>query len=268
MADRVCARLPEKIDTYYEPMIGGGAVFIRLAREGRFRKAIIGDVNAELVGAWTVVRDDVDALVRELRRPAYVYSRDAFLAMRDRAPASMSPPEAAARFIYLNRTCFNGLYRVNRLGEFNVPFGKYKDPVICDEPNLRTVSSLLKGVKIVRGDFARCVAKARPGDAAYFDPPYVPVSDTSSFTAYTADGFGLDDHKRLAETFGELGRRGVRAVLSNSVAKEALALYKPFDRDTVQGSRSIGGPAEYRGSAGEIIIWTGPLTAEAEQARA
>lgn len=260
MADAVCRRLPRKIRTYYEPMIGGGAVFIRLAKESRFERAIIGDVNEELVTTWKVVRDDVSGLMAELQDSGdYVYRKDAYLAVRDRARADMTDVQTAARFIYLNKTCFNGLYRVNRLGEFNVPFGRYKDPVICDSANLLAVSKLLKGVRIEVKDFDKCIEKAEPRDAVYLDPPYVPVSETSSFTGYTAGGFDEDDHRRMARAFGRLSKRGVRIVLSNSVAPLCKELYGGYDYDLVTGSRSIGGPASYRGTAGEMVVFAGPL---------
>jgi DNA adenine methylase len=257
VAPHVLRRLPDKISTYYEPMIGGGAVFFELARAKRFEKAVIADKNPELVNAWQVVKADVDGLVEELSdKKKYRYEKSTYLKIRA-VPGKLSKVELAARFIYLNRTCFNGLYRLNLKGEFNVPFGKYDDPVICDEKNLRAVSELLKKVRVTLQDFSKVAEEAEEGDAVYFDPPYIPVSDTSKFTSYTADGFAMADHVRLAEVFEKLGDRGVRVVLSNSAAKEAVELYEGFDIDWITGTRSVGGPADYRKSVKEMVVFHG-----------
>jgi DNA adenine methylase len=256
LARFIVHRLPESIDTYYEPMIGGGAILLKI--RGSFKRAIISDTNPEVVNAWRVVKKDVEKLIRALRRPKFQYDKETFLKIRAQNPNKLSPVQRAARFIYLNKTCFNGLYRVNSQGQFNVPFGKYKDPVICDAENLRAVSLVLKNVKILSKDFADACNGAGKGDAIYFDPPYIPVSKTSSFTGYTATGFSEADHDRLAKLFEELGDRGARVVLTNSLP--AINLYSKFDYDRQVGNRSIGGPAEYRGKAGELIIFHGPKT--------
>lgn len=260
MLGHVTSKLPAEIGTYCEPLVGGGAVFFELARQGRFKRAVLGDTNPELVNAYEVIRDEVDALMKRLRSRTYRYERAAYERVRSRDPAKMEPVERAARFIYLNRTCFNGLYRVNRKGQFNVPFGKYADPVICDKENLVAVSAALKHVEIRCEGFQWVLgAGLGPGDAAYFDPPYVPVSETSSFTGYTEDGFGRPDHMRLAATFFDLAQQGVSVALSNSVAPFAKGLFSEgCEMQEVMGSRSVGGPAEYRKPAGEILVWAGP----------
>lgn len=269
MAGRVMSRLPSKIGLYGEPMIGGGAVFIELAKAGRFRKAVIADSNADLVNAWQTVRDDVKSLVKRLRE--YKYDRELYLSVREIDPASLDSVEAAARFIFLNRTCFNGIYRVNSEGKFNVPFGKYVNPVICDEPNLKAVSALLSGVEIRTqrvSDFLKAfhVGRLRGfGDengevgAVYVDPPYIPISETANFTSYTEDGFGMTDHVDLCKALRSLASRGVRVVASNSGTKAAIDLYSDgFDLDEVRGSRSVGGAGKSRKTVGEVIAFAGP----------
>lgn len=257
---RVTSRLPQNIGTYYEPFLGGGAVFFELARQGRFKNAVLSDSNKDLFGLWTVVKNDVEALVKELTREGkYVYDKDTYLKIRALASCEMSPVEAAARVLYLNKTCFNGLYRVNRLGEFNVPFGKFKNPTICDASLLRVVSKSLERAEILNQDFDGRCKEARRGDAVYFDPPYLPVSSTAKFTGYTSGGFGVTDHERLAKLFTKLANKGVRVVLSNSMATDAIRLFSGFDRDEVEGSRNVGGSVEYRKPVKEMIVFAGPL---------
>jgi len=264
MAGRVLSRLPQQMDTYGEPMLGGGAVLIELAKEKRFRKAVVADLNPELVTAWQAVRDNVDELVRELRTDKYEYRREVFLAHRDVNPEALSRVESAARFIYLNRTCFNGIYRVNQEGRFNVPFGSYVNPVICDEPNLRAVSELLQGVDIRCCDFRkfledfRSLINVHQPNGIYADPPYVPISKTANFTSYTEGRFGMDEQADLARGLYLLSAAGVRVVASNSGAQEALALYSKFDVDEVRGSRSVGGDGSKRKAVKEIIAFAGP----------
>ncbi|KKL99147.1 hypothetical protein LCGC14_1817350, partial [marine sediment metagenome] len=159
----------------------------------------------------------------------------------------------------ISHNCFNGLYRVNGEGHFNTPFGRYKNPVICDEKNLKAVAEALLKCEVLVADFDVAVKSAGRGDAVYFDPPYIPISKTSNFTGYTVDGFTLEDHARLAKTFARLAKKGVRVVLSNSSAPEAEELYRRFDVDWITGGRSIGGPADYRKKAiKEMIIFSGP----------
>ena len=169
MIGHIIPRMPPKIATYYEPFIGGAAVFFELARQKRFEQAVISDCNTELVNAYSVVKDNVDALVKELQTGDYEYSKPRYLRIRAQLPKDLSNIERAARLIYLNRTGFNGLSRVNsKTGQCNVPFGKYTKPVICDEPNLRAVSDALKNVKVVRSDFAGVIADAKKGIIKHF----------------------------------------------------------------------------------------------------
>ncbi len=258
----ILSRLPTFSNVYYEPMVGAGAVFLEMARAKRFGRAVIGDANPELMRAWRCVRDDVDGLVDALRDRRYKYGKDEFLAARALNPVSMSDVEASARFIYLNRTCFNGLYRVNKDGQFNTPFGRYSNPLVCDEPNLRSVSEVLQSVDIRTADFRDTLDSVRLVDvpvSVYADPPYFPVSSTANFTSYTEDGFGPAQQERLAARLSELAAGGVRVVVSNSAAPAAMALYGGrFDVDEIRGSRSVGGSTSSRRAVREIIAFAGP----------
>ena len=258
MAKHVIKRLPEEINTYYEPLVGGGAVYFELAKKEKFKRAILADTSPELVNTWNIIKKDVENLIKELRKAKYEYEKKAFLSIRALDLNDLNNIQRAARFIYLNKTCFNGLYRVNLKGQFNTPFGKYKNPVICDANNLKAVSKCLKKTTIKKADFAKVCQKAKAGDAVYFDPPYIPISKTSKFTSYTTNRFIDEDHDRLAKLFRELGDKGVRVVLSNSSAPYAIKIFKDFDIDHLIGTRSIGGPAEYRNSAKEILVFHGP----------
>jgi DNA adenine methylase len=262
MIGHIIPRMPPKIETYYEPFLGGGAVFFELARQKRFARAVIGDCNEELINTYRVIKNNVDELIKELQTGDFKYAKANYLRVRAIAPKDLSNLERAARFIFLNRTCFNGLYRVNsKTGAFNVPFGKYKNPVICDEPNLRAISDALKNVEVMRTDFLSIVDGAKEGDAVYFDPPYVPTSKTSKFTSYTMRGFDEADHRRLAECFDKLSGQGVCCVLSNSFAPLVIELYDKYGMTKLMGARSIGGPASYRKPAEEIVVsagWTSP----------
>ena len=175
----ILAALPERIDTYYEPFLGGGAVFFALAAARRFRRAVLSDQNPDLVCVYEASRDDVVGVIDALS--GMRHSEAEYYRVRSSRPRAAA--RRAARIIYLNKTGYNGLYRVNRSGHFNVPFGRYVRPKICDADNLRAVAGALQGVEVLVSDFEAVVAGARNGDAVYFDPPYVPISETASFTS-------------------------------------------------------------------------------------
>jgi len=246
----ILVRLPKRIDTYFEPFVGGGAVFFALAAEGRFRRAVIGDRNPDLIAVYQAIRDDVDAVIRALGK--LEHSEAGYYRIREASPRGLV--QRAARIIYLNKTGYNGLYRVNRAGRFNVPFGRYANPTICDEPNLRAVAEVLQSVQIREADFEELCRRARPGDAVYFDPPYVPLSKTSSFTAYDRHPFGIEEQERLARTFGRLGERGVAAVLSNSDTAETRRLYAEYRPKKVEVTRPINCRPALRGPISEILV--------------
>lgn len=257
----VVSRLPKKINTYFEPMVGGGAVFIELAKQKRFKRAVISDVNVELVNAWNIIKANPLELIDALKQSKYSYDKESYLKVRSHKPEEMTWIDRAARFIYLNKTAFNGLWRVNSRGEFNVPFGKYKNPVICDAANIVKMSELLTNASISLSEFNHIAKKpfrAKAGDAVYFDPPYIPVSATSNFTAYTKEGFGVEEHRKLAKLFKDLGNKGVRVVLTNSDSELTHELYDEYDMDVIKNASCIGGPAKYRKKVSEIIVFHGP----------
>jgi DNA adenine methylase len=253
LVERILRLVPERVGTYFEPFVGGGAVFFALVARGRpFRRAVLGDANEELIRCYAAVRDDVAGVIRALTQ--HRYDRDVYYEVRARDPTKLSDARRAARLIYLNRCGYNGLYRVNRAGQFNVPFGRYKDPVICDVSRLRAAASALTGVTLVAGDFERTLRGARPGDFVYLDPPYVPLSATSSFTAYARAPFDAAAQARLARKLRDLGARKVRALLSNSDCSETRQLYDEGLSEPVPVRRAINSVATGRGAVGELLV--------------
>ena len=248
----ILERLPERIETYFEPFVGGGAVFFALAREKRFQKAVLADANEELVAVYLAVKHDVDALVAKLREHQAEHSEEYYYHIRKSKPRSRVG--RAARVIYLNKTGYNGLYRVNRSGEFNVPYGRYAKPTVCDERNLLAAHEALADAEIEISDFEAICRRAQPGDAVYLDPPYVPLSKTSNFTAYDRHPFGMAEQERLAGVFSELGERGVAAVLSNSSTAETQALYARWRRHEIPVARNINSKADQRGPVNELLV--------------
>lgn len=254
LVPRIVAHLPERIRTYYEPFVGGGAVFFALAAGQRFDRAVISDRNRDLVDVYRALQRNVEALIDELEGYAKRHSESEYYRVRDLCPASRIA--RAARVIYLNKTGYNGLYRVNRAGRFNVPIGRYKKPAICDPARLRAASRVLAGVEILGEDFEKVCHRAGAGDAVYFDPPYLPISRTSSFAAYDAYPFGLEEHRRLARVFTDLSRRGISAVLSNSLTPETETLYAAFSPEIIGVSRPINSVVSRRGSVAELLVVT------------
>lgn len=252
LLSRIRGRMPATIRTYAEPFAGGAALFYALANDGEFKRAILADRNEDLVACYRAVRDSVDRLIEELRQ--YRYDQELFYAVRDRDPSKMNDVERGARFLFLNRTCFNGLWRVNASGKFNVPFGRYKNPRIIDEPGLRAAARAFAKADIRNADFAEVTKDLRPGDFAYFDPPYVPLSKTADFTAYAEGGFGPEDQARLVETFRHLKARGVPAMISNADTEETRALYREFAVHQVEAPRSINADASKRGNTTELLV--------------
>jgi DNA adenine methylase len=253
---RILSLAPARIDTYYEPFVGGGAVFFALAAEGRFARAVLGDANPELVNCYVTVRDDVGGVIAELEK--HKNTERHYYRVRDRDPNDLTDAARAARVIYLNRCGYNGLYRVNSDGQFNVPFGRYARPKICDPARLSAASLALRGTKIVCGDFREVLETEHPGpgDFVYLDPPYVPVSRTASFTAYARRSFGLADQERLASSLGSLSRARVPAVLSNSYCTTTLRLYEGLKLQKVPARRAINSVGRRRGPVAEILVRT------------
>ena len=235
---------------YYEPFIGSAALFFHLQPHD----ARLSDCNKKLIEVYEVVRDDVEALIEALQ--PHKNEKGYYYDVRAQDPADLTKVERAARLIYMNKTCYNGLYRENQKGEFNVPFGRYKRPKICDRPRLRAASKALQGVHLAAVDFEEAVADAGKGDFIYFDPPYVPLNATSSFTSYSRFGFDEADHRRLAAAYRELHERGCRVMLSNSSAPLVYDLYETpeYQLIPVQASRSINSKADQRGPVTELLI--------------
>lgn len=253
LLDAIRRRLPDEIDTYYEPFVGGGAVFFALAAERRFRRAVLADQNVELIDTYKAVRDDVEGVIRELRK--LPHTEDAYYRIRQASPRIFV--KRAARMIYLNRTGYNGLYRVNRSGKFNVPFGRYARPNICDEERLLEVSKALRGVVLKVSDFEETVARAKAGDVVYFDPPYVPVSATARFAEYHHTAFGDLEHRRLSDLYARLWEKDVHAVLSNSDTPSTRMLYRGYQFEAVSARRSINSAPGGRGHTSELLVYGG-----------
>lgn len=252
--------VPQRFGRYHEPFIGSAALFFALHSGARLGGGtVLSDSNTDLIGVYRAVRDDVEPLIAALREHSvHAGDRDYYYEIRawDRHPdwARRSSLERAARMIFLNKTCFNGLHRVNRSGHFNVPFGRYDHPTVCDEPNLRAASGALQGVELLVTDFESVLERVVPGDLVYFDPPYLPISTTSSFTAYTRDSFGPTQHRRLAFVFAALAERGCYTLLSNSSNPLVAELYSDFPMSEVAARRAINSVAARRGTIREVIV--------------
>ena len=260
--------MPASFHRYHEPFVGGAALFFHLHSTGNLAAgASLSDFNPELIECYEVVRDDVTALIKLLREHhQHRMSSEYFLQIRswDRQPdfrTRYSKIERAARALFINRTCYNGLYRLNRKGQFNAPFGYYKNPMIYDPDNLRAASVALRDVDLRVADFAEVVNVAEPGDLVYFDPPYVPVSATAAFTNYTSQAFGPADQRRLAQVFRELAERGVAVMLSNSDTPLSREIYVAdrFFHSTVLASRKINCDGRKRGNVEELIVCSYPF---------
>lgn len=242
------SQIPARYGRYFEPFLGGGALFFDVLP----KKGVLSDVNAEIVGCYIAVRDQVEELIRALK--AHRYDARHYYAVRGTDPNSLLPVERAARTIFLNKTGFNGLYRVNRSGKFNVPFGRYAKPLICDESNLRACSVALAHTEISVCDFEKTAGRARAGDFVYFDPPYVPVSRTATFTAYAPGGFGAEAQERLSRVFRRLADRKVHVLLSNSDVPAIRELYASYRTCVVKASRTINSNASRRGPVSEVLV--------------
>ncbi len=246
---------------YFEPFAGSGAVFFELRKRALFDDYALSDVNPELINCYLVVRNQVDALVEALRDHKAKHEQDAhehYYKVRDldRSPAwaDASDVDRAARMIYLNKTCYNGLWRVNSKGQFNVPMGRYAKPDILSETRLRAASLALQDVDVNTQPFDDVLNHAQAGDFVYFDPPYDPLSSTANFTSYSADSFGQDDQRRLAGTFRALADRGCKVMLSNSDTPFVRGLYEGFTVHTVTARRAINSKGGKRGEITEVLV--------------
>ena len=245
---------PLTFRTYYEPFVGGGAMLFALQPE----RAVISDINSELVNAYEVLQNAIDPLMKEISR--HPNTADHYYAVRnldrDGHFDATDAVTRAARLIYLNKTCYNGLFRVNRQGQFNVPFGRYKQPRILNEAVLKSAHAYLNAssITILRCDFEQTVSTAAKDDFVYFDPPYHPVSKTSAFTSYSVNGFDWSAQRRLKNTVDELTRRGCKVMLSNSATADIRDLYKDYQCITLQAARAINSNADRRGKVEELLL--------------
>lgn len=257
------ARMPARIDTFVEPFAGGAALFFALASEEprRFERAVLSDMNEDLVACYRALKEDVEALVARVAAYERAYfgrapdkRAELFYDVRGQRPRS--DVERGARLLFLNKTCFNGLWRVNASGKFNVPFGRYDKPRIFDEEGLRAAHAALQHATIERADFEAVTKKLGPRDFAYFDPPYVPVSRTANFTAYAREGFGLPEQERLARLLVTLRGRRVKAILSNTDSPLAREIYghEGFRHESVPMRRGINSDPTKRGPVDELLV--------------
>ena len=248
--------MPKKYNRYFEPFVGGGALFFDLAP----KDAVINDFNAELINCYQQIKDNPQELIEILKVHQEYNSKEYYLDLRsvdrDERIDMMSEVQRAARILYMLRVDFNGLYRVNSKNQFNVPYGRYKNPKIVDENLVSAISTYLNNnqIEIKKGDFEKAVLDVQPGDFVYFDPPYIPLSETSAFTSYTHEGFSYDDQVRLRDTFKKLSDTGAYVMLSNSSSFLVEELYQDFNIHYVEATRTNGAKSSSRGKISEIIV--------------
>ncbi|MFC2071227.1 DNA adenine methylase [Chloroflexota bacterium] len=248
---------PPNISRYFEPFIGGGAVFFHLWNTGKLNsKTCLFDNNETLVNTYIVVRDRLDELIEALSVHKEKHCQEYYYLIRnlERQKVGQNNVERAARTIYLNKTCYNGLYRVNSKGQFNVPMGRYKNPGILNEDLLRAASVALQDICIEVRDFRSVIELSQAGDFFYFDPPYDPKSKIASFTGYTAGNFQVQDQYDLADVFTQLTAKGCLCMLSNSHTPLILDLYRHFKIEVVQANRAINSDANGRGIIKEVVV--------------
>ena len=246
------ANMPSKFEDYYEPFFGGGAFFFKLASMGKITKSHLNDLNTNLITTYDVIKTRHLELIKDLSSAKYKNDEETYYKLRSEEPSE--PVKIAARFIYLNKTGFNGLYRVNSKGKFNTPFGKYTNPKILDHDNILAVHKTLQTDELTTVDFEEAVKTAKKGDFVYFDPPYQPLSKTAKFTGYTANSFGIKDQKRLLECFKRLNEKGCFVMLSNSDSPITRDLYQDFTINVVKASRAINCVGSKRGKINELIV--------------
>ncbi len=251
--------LPEKFGSYFEPFLGGGALLFHLLSENQNLRGYVSDLNSDLVLAYVTIRDKIDDLLKSLEKHSENYfsnSKTYYYSVRESNPKSQV--EKVSRLLFLNRTCFNGLFRVNSKGKFNVPLGRYSNPNIVQEDNLRTVNQFLNKnkISIKCQDFATTVDSVKKGDFVYFDPPYQPVSKTANFTSYTNANFGFNDLERLAKVSNQLAKKGAKILLSNSYSKKVLDLFskRVWNIEKIEANRAINSNSKKRTGHFELLI--------------
>lgn len=248
--------MPDNYNSYFEPFIGGGALFFDLSPD----KAVINDFNNELMNCYQQIKKHPQKLIELLTKHQENNSKEYYLELRavdrDNRINKMTDVERAARIMYMLRVNFNGLYRVNSKNQFNVPYGRYKNPKIVDSDLILSISQYLNknNIEILTGDFEKAVEDVGAGDFIYFDPPYIPLSETSAFTSYTHEGFSYEEQVRLRDVFRKLDKKGAYVMLSNSSSPLVEELYKGFNIHKVEAIRTNGAKASSRGKISEIIV--------------
>ena len=260
LLNRYSMFIPETFNAYHEPFVGGGALFFNLYSNKRIGRAYLNDTNRDLVNLYICIQNDLEELKKELRMyEENKLSKQYYYKVRNldrdgEAYTRLTSVQRAARTLYLNKTCYNGLFRVNSKGQFNVPFGNYKNPKVLDTASLSAVSCALRLATITCLDFETALVAACPGDFIYLDPPYHPVSATASFTSYTENSFSYTDQERLARTFRELDERGCQVMLSNSCTEPIIELYKGYRMEKLMARRAINCQGDRRGPVPEIVV--------------
>ncbi len=254
LMEEIIKYIPNEYNTYYEPFIGGGAVLFSLQPEN----AVINDINSELINVYRVIKNNLNELLEDLKK--HKNNEQYFYKIRglDRTEEynRLSNVEKASRIIFLNKTCYNGLYRVNSSGHFNAPFGKYKNPNIINEKRLLAIHDYFvnNNIKILNTDYYNSLKDISKHDFVYFDPPYHPISDSSNFTNYSKDGFDENDQIKLKEVCDELDSKGIKFLLSNSNSEFIKSLYKEYKIEYVSAKRNINSKASKRGAIKEVLV--------------
>jgi len=248
--------MPDNYNSYFEPFVGGGALFFDLSPD----KAVINDFNNELMNCYQQIKKHPQKLIELLTKHQENNSKEYYLELRavdrDNRINKMTDVERATRIMYMLRVNFNGLYRVNSKNQFNVPYGRYKNPKIVDGELILSISEYLNNndIRILNGDFEEAVRDVQAGDFVYFDPPYIPLSETSAFTSYTHEGFSYEEQVRLSDVYRKLDKKGAYVMLSNSSSPLVEELYKGFNIHKVEATRTNGAKASSRGKISEIIV--------------
>lgn len=252
--DSIMMHVPDNFGTYYEPFAGGAALLASLYSAGRITKAVISDTNSDLYNLYTVIKNEPSVLIDYLKEIRFGNNAEDYYEARDLFNTCIDSVKKAGLLIYLNRHCYNGLYRVNSSGKFNVPFGRYRNPGMPSEEEIRRFSEMAGSSEILNLDFESAVRDAVKNDFVYFDPPYIPLSRTSKFTGYTSPGFGMEDQERLGMVFSKLSNRGVFVMESNSSSDLVRHLYGGFNIFTVSAKRVINSVSDRRSDIEELII--------------
>lgn len=249
---------PKRINRYFDPFVGGGAIAFYIIKHYKPKEIFISDINEELINAYEVIRDEPEKLIKLLKKYKKNHNKEYYYKIRALSPKTLSKIERAGRFIYLNKTCFNGLYRVNSKDGFNVPIGSSKNPLICPEHDLREISKLLKNARIEVRQFYEIEKDVRKGDFVYFDPPYYPLKK-GGFTTYAKDNFLEKEQVRLKELFEKLDKKGAKVMLSNSDTDFIKNLYRKYKIEVVRANRMINCDATKRGKINEVVVTNYPL---------